>query len=129
MNIFRNSQGRLNKLSFRPHIDVRTLLHNSDSYERSVMRFRILQSLSFALICLAFSACTPRRMSVTQPTRAFETKNYVVVQTAPDRFLVLTKSNVTIEEIQKRLGCGRPHVCSGQWKGEMWTIERLSNSK
>jgi hypothetical protein len=93
------------------------------------MCFRILQRLSYALICLVFSACTPHRLSVTQPAHAFETTNYLVVQTSPDRFLVLTKSNVAIEEIQKQLGCGKPHVCSGQWNGEMWTIERFSNSK
>ena len=45
------------------------------------------------------------------------------------RFLVLTKSNVNIKEIQKQIGCGKPHICSGQWKGEMWTIERLSKSQ
>ena len=90
------------------------------------MHFRILLFLLCVSVFVGISACAPRRIAISEPTRAFEARDYVVVQTSPDRFLVLTKSNVNIKEIQKQIGCGKPHICSGQWNGEMWTIERLS---
>ncbi len=75
------------------------------------------------------SACASHRTAISQPTRAFQTDAYLVVQTSPDRFLVLTKSKAAIEQIQKQLGCGKPHICTGEWNGEMWTIERQDGSK
>jgi hypothetical protein len=86
---------------------------------------KTLPFLSCASVFVAFSACTPHNVEVSQATRAFENQHYVVVQTSPDRFLVLTKSNATIEEVQKQLGCGTEHICSGHRNKEMWTIERL----
>jgi len=93
------------------------------------MRFSILLFLSCALVSVGIAACSPHKIVITEPTRAFEAQDYVVVQTSRDRFLVLTKSNVNIKEIQKQIGCGKPHICSGRWNGEMWTIERLSKSQ
>jgi hypothetical protein len=86
------------------------------------MRFRIL--LFFPVFMS--SACIPHRTVISRPTRAFQTDAYLVVQTSPDRFLILAKSNAGIEQIQKQLGCGKPHICTGEWNGEMWTIERRS---
>jgi hypothetical protein len=89
------------------------------------MYFKTLPLLSCVSVFFALSACTPRKIEITQATHAFQTQRYMVVQTSPDRFLVLTKSNTAIGEIQKQLGCGTQHICSGEWNGEMWTIERL----
>jgi hypothetical protein len=89
------------------------------------MNFKTLPLLFCVSVFFALSACTARKIEITQVTRAFQTQRYVIVQTSPDRFLVLTKSNTTIGEIQKQLGCGTQHICSGEWKGEMWTIERF----
>jgi hypothetical protein len=80
--------------------------------------------LSICLLLLV-SACSARRIAVDEPTLAYQTERYIVVQASADRFVILTKSKVTIDEIQKRLGCGKQYVCSGGRSGEMWTIERL----
>jgi hypothetical protein len=77
------------------------------------------------LISLAISGCAIRKVSLNEPTVAFETQSYVVVQTSPDDFTVLTRSKAAMNEIKERLGCNKQHICSGKWNGEVWTIQRL----
>jgi hypothetical protein len=47
------------------------------------------------------------------------------MQTAPDKFAILTRSKAAMDEIEKRLGCGEEHICANEWNGEVWIIERL----
>ncbi len=85
------------------------------------MRSRKCLFLSL-VVSLSVSACATRRPSLT-----LQTSGYVVIQTSPDRFLILTKSNAAMKEISKQLGCDDQHVCAGSWSGEMWTIERFNS--
>ena len=81
-----------------------------------------VRNLLFAALIgsLTLSACAARTASLT-----VQTPSYIVIQTSPDRFVILTKSNAAITEISKQLGCDKQHICAGAWSGEMWTIERL----
>jgi hypothetical protein len=88
------------------------------------MRVRTGVVLSFAA-SLTLSACIPRTVAITQPVLALQTKNYIVVQTTPDRFVILTRSKEAIDEITRVLGCNKRHMCAGEWSGEMWTISRM----
>jgi len=80
------------------------------------------------LIFIAFlsvSGCTVHKTPVGPPVITLKTETYVVVQTAPDKFTVLTRSKTAMEEITKRLGCTKQHVCANEYDGEIWTIQRL----
>ena len=80
------------------------------------------------LISIAFllsSGCTVHKKSVEPPAITFKTETYVVVQTAPDKFTVLTRSKAAMEEITRRLGCTKQHICANEYDGEIWTIQRL----
>jgi hypothetical protein len=74
---------------------------------------------------LAISGCGLQKVTVTPPTVTLQTKTYIVVQTSPGNFTVLTRSKTAIDEIARQLGCERPHICSNEWNGEVWTIQRL----
>jgi allophanate hydrolase subunit 1 len=77
------------------------------------------------LAVLTTPGCANKRTSVTAPTVALQTQTYVVVQTSPGNFTVLTRSKTAIDEISRRLGCYSAHICSNEWNGEVWTIQRL----
>jgi hypothetical protein len=72
------------------------------------------------VICISLSGCVAR-----QPRLSLQTPSYVVIESSPERFVVLTKSKAAMDEISRQLGCDRRHVCAGVWSGEMRTIERL----
>lgn len=86
------------------------------------MRKLFLLSLALCLI----SGCAARKVSIHAPTLTFQTEDYVVVQSSPNNYTVLTKSKAAIDEIVKRLGCNKQHICANQWNGEVWTIQRLN---
>ena len=69
---------------------------------------------------LSLSGCATRTATLT-----VQTPSYIVIQTSPDRFVILTNSKAAMNEISKQLGCDKQHICAGAWSGEMWTIERL----
>jgi hypothetical protein len=77
------------------------------------------------LASLTTSGCAVKRTSVTPPTVTLQTKTYAVLQTSPDNFTVLTRSKTAMDEISQRLGCYSAHICSNEWNGEVWTIQRL----
>jgi hypothetical protein len=72
---------------------------------------------------LSACACVPRRIDTATPSLILQTKNYIVVQSSPDRFVILTKSHTAMDEITKQLGCDKQRICAGAWSGEMWTVE------
>jgi len=80
--------------------------------------------LYISIVCFLACGCTVRKVSA-EPPIAFQSETYVVVQTAPNRFTVITRSQAAMQEIAKRLGCNSEHVCANQWDGEVWTIQRL----
>jgi len=89
------------------------------SYKFPFPVFLALMTLS------ATFGCAAQKVSVAPPPVAFQTETYVVVQTAPDNFTVLTRSKAAMEEVATRLGCDKHHVCAHEWNGEVWTIQRL----
>ena len=86
---------------------------------------RFLSGFSIMLALLSGSGCAFRKAVVDPPIIAFQTETYMVIQTAPDTFTVVTRSKAAFDEINKRLGCTKSRVCAGQWNGEVWTIQRL----
>jgi hypothetical protein len=38
---------------------------------------------------------------------------------------VLARTKAAMKEVATRLGCDKQHVCSNEWDGEVWTIQRL----
>jgi hypothetical protein len=87
--------------------------------------FRFFPLVICSLAILGSFGCAVRRVSATKPVLAFETRSYTVVETSPGKFVILTRSNSSMDEISKRLGCNGQHVCAGVWTGEVWTIERM----
>lgn len=86
---------------------------------------RLIWSYSLIVMTLLTgSGCAVRKIVIDPPKIAFQTETYVVIQTGPDCFTVLTRSKAAIDEINKRLGCTKGRVCAGQWNGEVWTIQR-----
>lgn len=85
-------------------------------------RLLIFLLLSF----LSVSGCSHPKSITIRPTLRFQTSNYVIVETSPNTFVVLSRSKASLDEINQRLGCGKEHICAGDWTGEMWTIERLN---
>ena len=71
------------------------------------------------------SGCVSRKVTSAPPRITLQTDAYVVVQTSPNNFTVLTRSKAAMEEITRRLGCNNQHICSNEWGGEVWTIQRL----
>ena len=71
------------------------------------------------------SGCASRKVTSVPPTITLQTDAYIVVQTSPNNFTVLTRSKAAMEEITRRLGCNKQHICSNEWDGEIWTIQRL----
>ena len=79
-----------------------------------------------ALIVLCFlSSCAVRKVTVTPPAVALQSETYIVLQTSPNNFTVLTRSKAAMQEIATRLGCDQRHICANQWNGEVWTIQRI----
>jgi hypothetical protein len=84
----------------------------------------MLKAVMFAAF-FVFSGCAARKVSVNPPPVTFQTETYIVVQTAPNNFTVLTRSKAAMEEIATRLGCDKKHVCANEWDGEVWRIQKL----
>jgi hypothetical protein len=84
-----------------------------------------LFTLAASLALVSLSACAVRKVSVAPAPIAFQTATYAVIQTSPNTFTVLTRSKAAIEEISKRLGCDKQHVCANEWSGEVFRIQRI----
>jgi hypothetical protein len=84
-----------------------------------------LLALVAAVALLSLSACAVRKVSVAPAPIAFQTATYAVIQTSPNTFTVLTRSKAAMEDIAKRLGCGKEHLCANEWDGEVFTIQRI----
>jgi hypothetical protein len=80
--------------------------------------------LLIGLTLVGGSACGVRRIVTDPPTIAFQTEAYIVIQTAPDDFTILTRSNAALDEVTRQLGCTKNRVCSRWRDGEVWTIQR-----
>jgi hypothetical protein len=89
-----------------------------------LLNIPFLAFLSILAVLMA-SGGAVKRTSVTPPTVTLQTKTYVVVQTSPDNFTILTRSKTAMDEISQRLGCYSARICSNEWNGEVWTIQRL----
>jgi hypothetical protein len=87
--------------------------------------FRFFPPVICSLALLGSFGCAGRHVSTSKPALAFETRSYMVVETSPGKFVILTRSTAAMDEISKRLGCNGQHVCAGVWTGEVWTIERI----
>jgi hypothetical protein len=64
-------------------------------------------------------------VTAAPPVVTFQTETYAVIQTSPNTFTVLTRSNAAVEEIAKRLGCDKEHICAKEWNGDLFRIQRI----